>query len=120
MPHIALEYSNNLRIEPELKNILNGLHKLLAGTGLFNIADFKSRAVKYDNYFVGAGDSNRAFIACNVSILSGRDDETKKMLSEKVIEFLSGRIIKPAGVTEINITVQISELHRNSYKKIIE
>lgn len=118
MPHINLEYSENLETENNYEDMLIGMHWLLADTGLFKIEDFKSRAVKHKKFCVGDNSGERAFAACNVSILSGRDDQTKIMLSEKIIRYLADKINKPEGVYEVNITVQISELHKPSYKKI--
>ena len=113
-----LEYSNNLESGNRFGDILSGLQKELAGTGLFNINDFKSRAVAHEVYCIGEDNNGKGFAACNLSILSGRDDDTKKKISDLTINFLAENINKPEGVNEVNVTVQISELHKPSYRKV--
>ncbi len=73
MPHLRLEYSGNIDIEENNLNMLfSRLHEVLvnkAGAELFRC---QSRAMCYENFFVGDGKANRAFVYLQVFLLEGR------------------------------------------------
>lgn len=62
MPHCILEHSDNIKDNPSWENIFSELHNTLVNIGGWNISDFKSRVIIHDNYFIGDGKPNQAFI----------------------------------------------------------
>ena len=118
MPHITVEYSANILDDVDIKNLLSQVNKFLAGTGLFNLNDIKSRAIEHDMYVIGDGDSARAFVTVNVCILSGRDERVKKQLSDGVLKLLETSFPKTLAEQKASLTVQISEIDKDSYGKL--
>lgn len=117
MPHCILEYSDNLVALPDWVEVFEDVHAFLAGTGLFLLDDIKSRAVGRDRYLVADGAEDRAFVAMNVCILDGRDEEVKALVSEGVLEVLK-RHLTPACVgRRCSISVRITEMERSSYQR---
>ncbi len=119
MPHCILEYSDNVIDKPYLDQLLKQINTALASTELFNPDDIKSRVIEHATYCVGDGAPDRTFVTVNLQILSGRDDETKVMLSEMLLEILKQAYEQTLLTTKCSISVQISEIHRASYRREI-
>lgn len=117
MPHCVLEYSSNIIDKPDKKELLSGLNHTLEGKGLFSMNDIKSRIIVHNDFVVGDGDPARAFVALNVSILTGRDDETKKMISNNCMDFLKSYFPLSQEKLKLSITVRISEMNLDSYAR---
>ena len=118
MPHCTMEYSSNILETLDVNKILKEINKRLAETKLFSLNDIKSRIVVHNNFAVGDGDKNRAFVTINFSILSGRDTETKKMLSNLLLKFLDEYFCESRKKLKLSLTVQISELSKEYYGRI--
>lgn len=117
MPHCLLEYSDNLLEKVDFTLLLSELNNFLSETGLFKIADIKSRAICHDTYVVGEREENRPFVSLDIRILSGRDDQTKAMLSESALKILKKTFSQSVSQMNCSLTVQISDLHRQSYAR---
>ncbi len=119
MPHCILEYSNNIVDEPDFRGLLLEVHEALASTGLFKQADIKSRVIRHQRFVVGDGAPDRAFVTMNVCILSGRDDAVKAQLSGAVLRVLEGHFPRTFAEKRCSITVQVTDIHRDSYGKMV-
>ncbi|MBN2755718.1 MAG: hypothetical protein JXR51_00990 [Bacteroidales bacterium] len=116
MPHCTLEISDNIKISNK-KNFLIEINKCLANTNLFQLNDIKTRLIIHQNYIIGDSESIKAFANLNISIFEGRNQETKNMISEKCIEILKKQIETENKNQKLDITVQISEINKKSYRK---
>jgi 5-carboxymethyl-2-hydroxymuconate isomerase len=123
MPHCLLEASDNLLDQPDWAGLLREINRTLAATGLFSEADIKSRAVRHGVFVVGDKEADtgpeRAFVSLNVQILSGRPDEVKAQLSEALLPVLARAFPRTLAGRACSLTVQISDLHRPSYRRQI-
>lgn len=123
MPHCILEASDNLLDQPDWAVLLREINRTLAATGLFSEADIKSRAVRHAVFVIGDADAGpgkeRAFVTLNVQILSGRPDEVKVQLSEALLPVLAQAFPRTLAGRACSLTVQISDLHRPSYRRQI-
>jgi 5-carboxymethyl-2-hydroxymuconate isomerase len=117
MPHCLLEASDNLLDQPDWRGVLGQINQTLTATGLFEEADIKSRLVQHSVFVVGDGDPNRAFVTLNVQILGGRTDEVKTQLSEALLPVLARHFPRSFAERSMSLTVQVSELHRPSYRR---
>jgi 5-carboxymethyl-2-hydroxymuconate isomerase len=119
MPHCILEYSANIPESPDFQALFRQLHDLLMASGQFTLDDIKSRAIRHEVFRIGDGDPRRTFIAMNLGLLSGRSDEVKSDLARSVRELLERAFAKALAETICSLTVQVSELHRPSYQKVV-
>ncbi len=117
MPHCILEYSANVVEQPDMTRLLMDIHGALMATGLFTLADIKSRAIRHEQYLIGDGDPARAFVTLNVQILEGRSDEVKAQISEAALEVLKRAFPESLQQRKCSLTVQVSEIHRPSYRR---
>ncbi len=117
MPHCILEYSDNLEDLPDWVEVFEDVHAFLAGTGLFRLDDIKSRAIGREHFAVADGAPDRAFVAMNVCILDGRDDEVKALVSEGVLEVLKRHLRPFCEGKRCSLSVRITEMERSSYQR---
>jgi len=119
VPHCILEYSCNVADQVDPRQVLLDLHEVLAATGEFNRADIKGRAIEHQVFVVGDGAQDRAFVSLNLAILDGRSDELKTRISEQAAEILKRAFARTLAERRCSLTVQVSEMHRPSYQKIV-
>lgn len=116
MPHLHVEYSDNLR-ELDADRLLLRLNHVLVGSGQFaDELDIKSRAVALASYRVGTALSERAFAHIKLAMLSGRSPEVKRQLSANLLEALKEAIPGTPGL-DIQLCVEVLDIDRDSYAK---
>ena len=112
MPHIILEYAEQLTDNVEVDAMLQAVHRSIADSGLFKANQIKTRAYPFRD-FTNAGGSD-PYIHIQARIKLGRDADNKKRLGEAILAGLSSLNI-PASV----MTVEIIDMDRDSYGKFI-
>ena len=70
MPHLTLEYTDNLDFE--VQPLLARLHEQVVATGAINLKGIKSRAVRHTEYRMADGDPQYAFVHVGLLIREGR------------------------------------------------
>ena len=116
MPHLIVEYSQNLAGFPEAQALTELNQAVTSSHEVLDEADLKSRFVLVDSFEIGTAPANRAFVHAQLRLLSGRTPEAKKDLSERVAEVLRRLSPKPAGVM-VQLSVEIVDMDRGSYVK---
>lgn len=117
MPHVTLEYTNNLdNFDPA--RALGALNEVLFDSGLFGETDIKSRAVALTTFRTGVNGARRAFVHVRIALLSGRTSEARKALAEAALAALQGEIDDQPG-TEVQLSVETVDLDRPSYAKAV-
>ncbi|MEX5340782.1 5-carboxymethyl-2-hydroxymuconate Delta-isomerase [Pseudomonas sp. I2] len=117
MPHLNLEYSDNLG-ELNVDLLLMRLNHALVGSGQFaDELDIKSRAQACAQYRVGTAPGERAFAHVRLAILSGRSPQVKKQLSGSLLEVLREAIPTRAGL-DIQLCVEVLDIDREPYAKL--
>ena len=117
MPHCILEASDNLLDQPDWRGLLGQINRSLVATGLFAEADIKSRLIRHDCFAVADGSPDRAFVTLDVQLLEGRPDDVKAELSDTLLRLLLAAFPHSLAGMKLNLTVQISDLHRASYRR---
>ena len=115
MPHLTIEYTNNLSIINDPSALVR-LNELLAATGHFNEADIKARSVRFDSFAIGTLPVKRAFAHAKLSLLNGRTEAVKSSLSQILLSEMPKLFTADPGV-EIQFCVEILDMDRNSYGK---
>ncbi len=118
MPHCILEYSNNISEQPNHSLILSQIHNALFSTGLFDFNDIKSRIIVHNEFYIGDGNTERAFVSLAVEILSGKDEDTKKRIAEDCLKVLETNFQDSIKAMKFSLTVQIREIDKVSYSRI--
>ena len=117
MPHLVLEYSGNIRENLDFASLFKELHTELAAAGGFRPQDIKSRAVRMDCAFIGDGSREQAFVNLDVRTFEGKPPEQKAAISRTALAVLTRTFQATLRETACDISVQITELDRQSYSR---
>jgi 5-carboxymethyl-2-hydroxymuconate isomerase len=112
MPHLNVEYSDNLMPH----DVFLQLNRALVASGQFEEPDIKSRLLKMDDFLIGTTAQNRAFVHVKLAILAGRSTEIKRELSKNLLAVLQNTCIWPTDLS-VQLCVEIQDIERESYAK---
>jgi len=112
VPHIIVEYQEELAGDAEIDLLLRAIHRSISDSGLFKADQIKTRAYPFRG-FTNAGGSS-PYIHIQARIKLGRDADNKKRLGEVILSGLTTLHI-PVAV----ITVEIIDMDRSSYGKYL-
>ena len=116
MPHMVLEYSDNVLDRPVPGLLLAALHDALVACGPYNMQDIKSRIVRHDHYMVSDGQNDQAFVHLQLAIMP-RDERIMKETSEKLLALLQEKFPKTKKDKNCAFSVEIRLLEKELYRK---
>jgi len=113
VPHCIIEYSQELETEVEPSTLLCSVFYGALESELFSENDIKVRALAFNHFTTG--NSLQNFVNVTVKILSGRNLEQRKKLTQLILAKLNELYSK-----SISLTVEITEIEKESYAKSIK
>lgn len=108
MPHLTLEYTDNL--EFDVQPLLARLHAELVATGAINLKGIKSRAIRHTEYRIADGNPDYAFVHVNLLIREGRPVEVQKEASQRVLDVLKETFGDRFAKSHLSLSVDIKEM----------
>ena len=108
MPHLTLEYSDN--IEVDVQPLLARLHQEVVATGAINLKGIKSRAIKHTQYRIADGDPNYAFVHVGLLIREGRPLEVQQEATQRVMKVLKETFGYLFEKRKLSLTVDLQEM----------
>jgi len=110
VPHCVIEHSANIKGELLVPLVYKGALE----SNLFEAegSDIKVRALPFSNY--QTGNVELSFVHVTLKILSGRSLEQKSLLTHLVLAQL-----KTLQMTDCSISVEVADIDRASYAKVI-
>lgn len=115
MPHLTLEYTNNLP-DFDVQQALTAFNTILIRSGHFEVADIKSRATRLDHFRVGNDSIGTGFAHLTLKLLEGRSTETKGVLAQDLLAALRSLALNNYAA-ELQLSVEICEIDRLTYAK---
>lgn len=115
MPHLIMEFSNNLGDADTLAPLLEELHDIVGTAESVDIETLKSRLYPHAHYFVGADTSRRAFLHVTLKILPGRTLAWQKTVGEKLHGAAKRWVTRANSGVNCSTTVEFMELSEASY-----
>lgn len=110
MPHIVLEYSNNIYPTPDTKALFAKIHQLLEKELPTQLSSCKSRCVVHDSFYVGDGSVKNAFAHLTVKIMPGRSAEKKQQVLKEVMDMMNELFQRYEGSINLQKSVEIMDL----------
>jgi 5-carboxymethyl-2-hydroxymuconate isomerase len=108
MPHLTLEYTDNL--EFDVQPLLARLHNELVATGAVNLKGIKSRAIRHTEYRIADGDRAYAFVHVNLLIREGRLLEIQQDVARRVMAVLKETFGPCFDTNYLSLSVDIKEM----------
>jgi 5-carboxymethyl-2-hydroxymuconate isomerase len=120
MPHLTFEYTSNIKQDIDFSALFAQIHSILAEVGGINIENCKSRAVKLDDFTIGTGEPDHAFVHTDLKFLVGRREALKQEIGQHILNVLRETYAPSLARYDLQITVQIQDIQRETYFKIPE
>ena len=112
MPHVKLEYTENVEWNNPIQDIFHKLQTVLVQHARVKPENCKSRAIEL-KYFHCAGKSHSGgFIHLEISLLSGRTKEVKTNIGKECSRIVQSFIENTA---KIQVSVELRDMDRNDY-----
>ncbi|MFI4957005.1 MAG: 5-carboxymethyl-2-hydroxymuconate Delta-isomerase [Gammaproteobacteria bacterium] len=118
MPHLVLEYSDNITPHVPMDTLLAALHKNFTAFETIPLDDTKTRAKGYSHYVVGSQGHQMAFMHLNILMMKGRPQELRTKMGEAMVNFLKMQLAHylPTQLPSV-VTVEIREMEKSDYFK---
>lgn len=108
MPHLTLEYTDNLRFDVLL--LLDRLHTELVATGAINLKGIKSRAIRHTEYRIADGNPDYAFVHVNLLIREGRPFEVQQESAQRILAVLKQSFGERLEKSYLSLSVDVKEM----------
>jgi 5-carboxymethyl-2-hydroxymuconate isomerase len=108
MPHLTLEYTDN--IDVDVQPLLARLHEELVATGAINLKGIKSRAIKHTQYRIADGNPDYAFVHVGLLIREGRPIEVQQEATRRVMKVLKETFGDLFEERKLSLTVDLKEM----------
>lgn len=108
MPHLTLEYSDNLDVD--VQPLLARLHEEVVATGAINLKGIKSRAICHSQYRIANGSPDYAFVHVGLLIREGRPIEIQKEATRRVMAVLKETFGNRFETGKISLSVDLKEM----------
>lgn len=117
MPHVIVEHSSNIK-KLNATNLLTKINQALFATGtIAQLNDIKARLRIDQDFVIGLGNNNQAYIHVKIYLLSGRTPEQKQQISHNVFHVLQEFEDFDAANLEVQLCVEIIDMDRGVYQK---
>lgn len=110
MPHLIIEYAQELATAEQVPPMLDTVHAAAVATGLFDEHHIRTRAIPVAYYRTGTGRA--PFIHAQLRVHSGRNKAQKRALSQAVLT-----AIREQGWPAQVITVEVVDMDIDTYAK---
>ena len=108
MPHLILEYTENLDVN--VQPLLTRLHEEVVATGAINLKGIKSRATKHAQFRIADGDPDYAFVHGGLLIREGRPIEIQKEAARRVMHVLQESCGNLFAIKKLSLSVDLKEM----------
>jgi 5-carboxymethyl-2-hydroxymuconate isomerase len=117
MPHLTLEYTSNLDEWANDLGLLLNLHRLLQSEAGIKIDNCKSRWRMMEEWVVGDGEGESAFLHLDLRFLEGRPLATKQAVGVGALELIKKHFDQVPEELNLQVTVEIQDIKKATYFK---
>lgn len=118
MPQLTLEYTNNFAEKNDFSALFKKIHAFLTQHLPADLASCKSRVFELDNYYVGDGNPENAFVHVQLAFMQGRSPEKITEVGDEVLRLLKEHFSESLKRKNFQITLEVRELAK-TYLKIL-
>ena len=110
MPHIIIEYSDNLEGPLPIQGMVDRVHQTALDHGLPALDALRTRAAGREHFRIADGDPTNALIALTARIGPGRDSATKSSFLEALMAALEETIEPISSEFAVALSAEIQEI----------
>jgi len=117
MPHIIVEYTDNIKQEASMPSLLQKLNEVLVSkSDVFPVGGIRSRAIELQDYVVADGKEDDAFVHITLKIAGGRTEEQKKETLDELFEATKDHFQPLFDKRYLALSLEWFEFENKTYK----
>ena len=117
MPHFILEYTDNIKEEGKIQELLKKVNDvLLSFPEIIPIGGLRSRAIELNHYVVADGSHNDAFVHARLKLGKGRSEEDIKKISDAVFNQIQEHFQVLYNKRYLALSMEVYEFQKATYK----
>lgn len=118
MPHLILEYTDNIRGEAHISELLKKLNGVLIKHGeAFPIGGIRSRAIELHDYCVADGAEDDAFVHATLKIAAGRSEEAKQTACDELFDVITAHFADLYEHRYLALSLELHEFQRPTWRQ---
>jgi 5-carboxymethyl-2-hydroxymuconate isomerase len=111
LPHLVIEYSENVEDLIALDDLLDKLHSCALSTGVFPLGGLRVRAYRTDAYRIADKSPDNGFVHVTALIGHGRPLDVQQRAGEQLFAVLCGHLEALYAKSPLAISLNIQEFH---------
>lgn len=119
MPHIVIDYTDNLAEQPDFRALFGELHQALIALGDIAPADLKSRAVKLTDWYVGHGEAGHAFVHVKLHLINRRSVEFKQRAVAAMQAVVAAHFARSLAERDCQLCFETIDIDGATYAKTV-
>ncbi|ASF38857.1 5-carboxymethyl-2-hydroxymuconate isomerase [Halobacillus halophilus] len=117
MPHVMVEYTDNLSSHTDIQSLLHKLGQVLVGLGdTYPVGGIRVRAHKVTEYRIADGKADDAFVHTTLKIGKGRSEEAKQATCEKLFDVMKEHFASIYEEKYLALSLELVEFQHKTYK----
>ncbi|WP_285766193.1 5-carboxymethyl-2-hydroxymuconate Delta-isomerase [Peribacillus sp. SI8-4] len=119
MPHIIIEYTDNIKGEIEIGELLMKMNDVLISYAtIFPVGGIRSRAIELKHYRVADGSEDDAFVHAMLKIGAGRNETDKAKVCDKLFAAMEDHFDPLFSKRYLALSMELVEFGESgTYKK---
>lgn len=114
MPHIVIEYSANLDVQLDIRDLVRVTHEAFRATGAFPPEAIRTRAARRDVYLIADENPGNVFVAIVAHIAPGRPDELRHSIGQDIFSKIEA-FLKPLQESiPLSLTFELHEIDQTA------
>jgi 5-carboxymethyl-2-hydroxymuconate isomerase len=126
MPHFTLEYTDNIKTEARIPELLATVNRvLMAQGGVYPVGGIRSRAIELSDYCVADGQGDYAFVHATLKIAAGRPEAVKAKTCDELFDAIKAHFADLFALRGLAISLELYEFseagtykHNNLHARI--
>ena len=114
MPHVAVEYSENLGRRTDIGALLDVVHETLMASQAFPPDAIRTRGVPREQVRIGDCDPRNAFLAIVVRIAPGRSRDTSRTIGRALFDAVCEHLTSVIASVPLSITIEFQEIDQTA------
>lgn len=111
MPHIIIEYSENIRQKIELPTLIHQVHDAAIATGVFPAGGTRTRGEARTDYRIADGHPDNGFVHLSVRVGHGRPESLLQEAGQAIFDTVTAHLKEVFDNTPLAISMEIQEIH---------
>ncbi|HLR41004.1 MAG TPA: 5-carboxymethyl-2-hydroxymuconate Delta-isomerase [Virgibacillus sp.] len=118
MPHLYIEYTQNIKSEADIPKLLQKLNQaLLFYRDMIPVGGIRIRAIELTDYLVADGTKDDAFVHVTLKLGKGRTEEDKKMMCDHLFKTIEEHFASLYEKRYLALSMELYEYQTPTWKR---